>query len=189
MKVILASKSPRRIELLKLLNLDFEVIPSNIDENIKEDNPEEFVKKLSKLKALSIKKKGIIIGADTIVVYDNKIFGKPKDYNDAFNMLKTLSDKWHTVITGVTIKFEDDEIITFNEKTHVKFKKLSDELIDYYINIAKPFDKAGSYGIQELGSILVEKITGDYFNVVGLPISKIWDIFWNKKLINVNFRS
>jgi septum formation protein len=185
MKIILASKSPRRIELLKLLKIDFEVIPSNIDENISEKDPKLLAEKLSYLKAMSIKKDGIVLAADTVVTLDKEIFGKPRDYKDAFRMLKSLSGKWHTVITGVTIKFKD-ELITFSEKTNVKFKNLSKELIEFYINTAKPFDKAGGYGIQELGSVLVEKIEGDYFNVVGLPISKVWDILWDRGIIDAS---
>ncbi|ACJ74939.1 maf septum formation protein Maf [Thermosipho africanus TCF52B] len=185
MKIILASKSPRRIELLKLLKIDFEVIPSNIDENISEKDPKLLAEKLSYLKAMSIKKDGVVLAADTVVTLDKEIFGKPRDYKDAFRMLKSLSGKWHTVITGVTIKFKD-EVITFSEKTNVKFKNLSKELIEFYINTAKPFDKAGGYGIQELGSVLVEKIEGDYFNVVGLPISKVWDILWDRGMIDAS---
>lgn len=185
MKIILASKSPRRIELLKLLKIDFEVIPSNIDENISEKDPKLLAEKLSYLKAMSIKKDGVVLAADTVVTLDKEIFGKPRDYKDAFRMLKSLSGKWHTVITGVTIKFKD-ELITFSEKTNVKFKNLSKELIEFYINTAKPFDKAGGYGIQELGSVLVEKIEGDYFNVVGLPISKVWDILWDRGIIDAS---
>jgi len=187
MKIILASKSPRRIELLKLLKIDFEVIPSNIDENISEKDPKLLAEKLSYLKAMSIKKDGVVLAADTVVTLDKEIFGKPRDYKDAFRMLKSLSGKWHTVITGVTIKFID-EVITFSEKTNVKFKNLSKELIEFYINTAKPFDKAGGYGIQELGSVLVEKIEGDYFNVVGLPISKVWDILWDRGIIDASKR-
>ncbi|EKF48673.1 Maf-like protein [Thermosipho africanus H17ap60334] len=185
MKIILASKSPRRIELLKLLKIDFEVISSNIDENISEKDPKLLAEKLSYLKAMSIKKDGVVLAADTVVTLDKEIFGKPRDYKDAFRMLKSLSGKWHTVITGVTIKFKD-EVITFSEKTNVKFKNLSKELIEFYINTAKPFDKAGGYGIQELGSVLVEKIEGDYFNVVGLPISKVWDILWDRGMIDAS---
>lgn len=187
MKIILASKSPRRIELLKLLKIDFEVIPSNIDENISEKDPKLLAEKLSYLKAMSIKKDGVVLAADTVVTLDKEIFGKPRDYKDAFRMLKSLSGKWHAVITGVTIKFKD-EVITFSEKTNVKFKNLSKELIEFYINTAKPFDKAGGYGIQELGSVLVEKIEGDYFNVVGLPISKVWDILWDRGIIDASKR-
>ncbi|ABR30088.1 septum formation inhibitor Maf [Thermosipho melanesiensis] len=182
MDIILATSSPRRINLLKMLNIKFKTVAPRIKENINETDPEKLVKKLSKLKALSIKEKGIIISADTIVYHNNKVLGKPKNLDNAFNMLKELSSKWHTVYTGVTI-IEKDDIITFCEKTMVKFKKLSDELIRYYISTSKPLDKAGAYGIQELGAILVEKIEGDYYNVVGLPISRIWDILWDRRII------
>ncbi|ONN27793.1 septum formation inhibitor Maf [Thermosipho affectus] len=185
MNLILATTSPRRIDIFKMLNITFKVIPPNINENINEKNPEELVKKLSLIKAKSIKEKGIIIAADTIVYFNGKIFGKPKDYDEAYNMLKTLSANWHTVYTGVTILTEN-ETITFCEKTNVKFKPLTDELIKYYINTSKPFDKAGAYGIQELGAILVEKIEGDFYNVMGFPISKVWDILWDRGIINAS---
>jgi septum formation protein len=186
MKIILASSSPRRIELLKRLNLNFKTIPAEIDENIDEKEPINHVLTLAELKAKEVFKKSekgqVIIAADTIVYY-KQIIGKPKDYNDAFKMLKTLSGKWHSVYTGVFILFPN-EAVSFYEKTDVKFKRLSDELIEFYLSSGEAFDKAGAYAIQGLGSILVEKISGDFYNVMGLPISKLWDLLWSRGIIN-----
>ncbi|MDK2885501.1 MAG: nucleoside triphosphate pyrophosphatase [Thermosipho sp. (in: thermotogales)] len=185
MKIILASSSPRRIELLKKLNLKFKVIPAEIDENIEEKDPIKHVLTLSKLKAQNVANKSIgdiIIAADTIVFY-KQILGKPKSYVDAYKTLKNLSGKWHSVFTGVCIVFPK-ETISFYEKTDVKFKKLSNELIEFYLSTGEAFDKAGAYGIQGYGSILVEKIRGDFFNVMGLPISKLWDLLWDRGIIN-----
>lgn len=186
MGIILASSSPRRIELLKKLNLKFKIIPTKIDENIDEQEPVKHVLTLSELKAREVFKNNnenqIIIAADTIVYY-KQILGKPKNYNDAFKMLKTLSGKWHSVYTGVFVVFPN-ETVSFYEKTDVKFKKLSDELIEFYLSSGEAFDKAGAYGIQGLGSVLVEKINGDFFNVMGLPISKLWDLLWSRGIIN-----
>ncbi|SHH30766.1 Maf family protein [Thermosipho atlanticus] len=184
MKIILASNSPRRIELLKKLQLQFKIQPPNIDEEINEKDPIKHVLTLSKLKAENVFKdfNSIVIGADTIV-FHKEIFGKPKDYLDAYNMLKSLSGTWHEVFTGVTILLKN-ESISFFERTKVKFKKLSDELIKYYLSTGEPFDKAGAYAIQGLGSILIEKIDGDFYNVMGLPISKLWDVLWNRGIIS-----
>lgn len=186
MKIILASSSPRRIELLKRLNLNFKTIPAEIDENIDEKEPINHVLTLAELKAKEVFKKSekgqVIIAADTIVYY-KQIIGKPKDYNDAFKMLKTLSGKWHSVYTGVFILFPN-EAVSFYEKTDVKFKKLSNELIKFYLSSDEAYDKAGAYAIQGLGSILVEKISGDFYNVMGLPISKLWDLLWSRGIIN-----
>jgi septum formation protein len=186
MKIILASSSPRRIELLKRLNLNFKTIPAEIDENIDEKEPINHVLTLAELKAKEVFKKSekgqVIIAADTIVYY-KQIIGKPKDYNDAFKILKTLSGKWHSVYTGVFILFPN-EAVSFYEKTDVKFKRLSNEIIEFYLSSGEAYDKAGAYAIQGLGSILVEKISGDFYNVMGLPISKLWDLLWSRGIIN-----
>ncbi len=164
---ILASGSPRRKELLGQIIKDFEIIVPNVDENLDIKNPEKLVLELSKLKANSINKYGIIISADTIVVKDDKILGKPKSYNDAFNMLKSLSGDIHYVYTGVCIK-DENKLDNFVVKTKIHFRKLSDNEIEKYINEKRPYDKAGSYGIQETDFCI--KIEGSYTNVVGLPI-------------------
>ncbi|WP_156285724.1 Maf family protein [Oceanivirga salmonicida] len=182
MKYILASGSPRRKELLKQIIKDFEIIIPNVDENLDIKNPEKLVLELSKLKANSITKYGIIISADTIVVKGDKILGKPKNYNEAFNMLKSLSNSSHFVYTGVCIKNEN-EIDNFVVKTKIYFRKLSDEEIEKYIKDKSPYDKAGSYGIQETDFCV--KIDGSYTNVVGLPTEelrkKLYESIYSKK--------
>ena len=131
------------------------------------------VEYLSKIKAHPFRESGkIVIGADTVVAIDGKILGKPKNEKDAFLMLKNLSGKEHSVFTGVTV-IKNDKEVTFSVQTKVKFFELDDREIEDYISSGEPFDKAGAYGIQGKGSLFVEKIDGDYFNVVGLPISRL----------------
>ena len=175
MKIILASASPRRKELLKLIFDDFEVSPSNADETLPEGLPaENAAEYLACLKAKSINNAAntVVIGCDTVVVIDGKILGKPKNESDCKKMLKTLSGKSHFVFTGVCILYNNQEI-SFTEKTEVVFHDLSENEIEKYINTGEPFDKAGGYGIQGKGSLLVKEIHGDYFNVVGLPVSAV----------------
>lgn len=172
--IILASKSPRRKELLSLITDDFTVDSAEVDETLPCDiEPDKAVEYLSKIKAQPFRKSGkIVIGADTVVAIDGKILGKPKNEKDAFLMLKNLSGKEHSVFTGVTI-IKNDKEVTFSVQTKVKFFELDDREIEDYISSGEPFDKAGAYGIQSKGSLFVEKIDGDYFNVVGLPISRL----------------
>ncbi|MGP7816827.1 Maf family protein [Niallia sp. 01092] len=174
--LILASSSPRRKELLEDLRLSFEVSSSDVDESFDHAlSPEEVVMDLAKRKAEAIssnKNNTFIIGADTIVFYDGNILGKPKTREQAFSMLKQLSGKTHSVFTGVAI-VANGSSSQFYEKTNVLFWELSDEEIHRYLDTGEPFDKAGAYGIQGVGRILVKKITGDYFTVVGLPVSRL----------------
>ncbi len=181
-KIILASNSIRRKELLNKLGIDFSVKASeNFDETYSKNlKKEEVAIFLSKKKARSLEKKisdnEIFITADTIVCFEDEILGKPKDEKEAQEMLNKLSNNKHEVITGVCVFSKKKEKFFFT-KTDVFFKKISDEEINYYIKNYKPFDKAGAYGIQEwIGLAFVEKIEGSYFNVVGLPISKLYDI-------------
>lgn len=172
--IILASQSPRRRELMGLITKDFEVKVSEVDESLPEGiSPREAVMYLSKIKAEPFKnEQQIVIGADTVVAIDDKILGKPKDKQNAFDMLKTLSGKTHSVFTGVTI-LKGEIANTFAVETRVTFFELSDQEILDYIATKEPMDKAGAYGIQGYGSLLVKEIQGDYFNVVGLPVSKL----------------
>lgn len=172
--LILASKSPRRRELLSLITTDFEIKSADVDETLPEGiSPQEAVLHLSKIKAEPFDN-GIdtIIGADTVVAVDGKILGKPADRQQAAEMLKSLSGKYHSVFTGVTV-IKPEQSVTFSVETKVKFFDLTDDEIYSYIATGECDDKAGAYGIQGKGSLLVEKIDGDYFNVVGLPISKL----------------
>ena len=181
---ILASGSPRRKELLELMGLEFKVIVSQADEDSvsKDLKPELYVQELALLKASATAKEvlrnknAVIISADTIVTLDGQILGKPKDEDDAFNMLSKLSGREHEVHTGYCVmRISDGKAVCGKVRTKVKFKDLSDDKIRGYINSGEPMDKAGAYGIQGLGSLLIEKIDGDYFNVVGLPISALAD--------------
>lgn len=173
--LILASSSPRRKELLENLQLPFEVVSSDVDESFHENStPDEVVTELAMRKAKAVyqeRQESFVIGADTVVVCDGQILGKPNDEQDAFHMLKLLSGKTHSVFTGVAIAAPQYEK-KFYLKTNVVFWELSDEEIHAYISTGEPFDKAGSYGIQGIGSMLVKEISGDYFSVVGLPVSR-----------------
>ena len=174
MRIVLASQSPRRIELLKRIIPEFEVKVSNIQEdNNRVVVPWKLVEELSYQKAENIAlqiPEGIIIGADSVVVLHNKILGKPKDENDAYNMLKV-----HQVYTGFTIIKKPQHIfISDHAVTHVKFRKLESWEIKQYIESGQPLDKAGSYGIQDDAAVFVESINGCYYNVVGLPITKLF---------------
>lgn len=183
--IILGSSSQRRIELLKTFKIDFVAISPEIDESeINSTTPEDIVIELALKKANAIKAKAddIIISADTLVCTSKKIFGKPKNSKEAFEMLKELSGKWHKVFTGVCVKIKNEEIL-FYEVTKVKFRKLEDSEIEYYISTGEPLDKAGAYGIQGLGGVFVEKIIGDYTNVVGLPLPKLWKILFDRGIV------
>ena len=192
MKWILASASPRRRELLTQVGLTFEVMVSDADENIEESlSPDELVKRLSLIKAAAVKEEltakgadgdSAVIGADTVVFHKGEILGKPKDEEDAFRMLKSLSGDTHSVYTGVTILL-GDETITFANETKVVFDTISDEEIKRYIASKEPMDKAGAYGIQGLGGAFVTSIEGEYANVVGFPIGEFCHILRERKLL------
>ncbi len=175
--MILASKSPRRLELLKIISEDFRVIPAVGDEVIPDGtSPKDAVLLLSRQKAEEIYsryKNEIIISADTVVAIDGKILGKPHSESDAAEMLRTLSGRIHTVYTGVCVIFEDGSAENFAESTEVEFYPLSDKEISDYIATGEPMDKAGAYGIQEKGALLVKRISGDFYNVMGLPVARL----------------
>ncbi|GAV21666.1 Maf family protein [Carboxydothermus pertinax] len=178
MKVYLASTSPRRQELLKKVYDQFEIIPPTAEENAKILNPLELSLFLSRQKAKSVATKveeGLIIAADTVVALDGKILGKPRDEEKAFYMLKALAGREHEVYTGVTlIQKPQKREKSFGEMTKVWFYPLTDEEIKKYIRTKEPLDKAGAYGIQGYGALFVKKINGCYFNVVGLPIARMY---------------
>lgn len=173
---ILASASPRRREILNDVGLKHTVIPSDADENIAAElTPEKYVMELALLKGAAVAKKAakndIVISADTIVVSNGEIMGKPKDFDDAKNMLMKLSGKWHSVLTGYcVIEGATGEASVKYEETKVKFREITEKEALHYIRSGESMDKAGAYGIQGKGRLLVEKIDGDYFNVVGLPV-------------------
>jgi len=183
-KIILASKSPRRQELLNQMGIPYEIVVSKVDERgVGGMPPFQLVQALAKIKAeavikdLPVKQEDfLVIGADTIVVLNNKILGKPMDSIDAKNMLEMLSGKMHEVYTGVAImdtKNSSQEV--FTQKTKVYMKDMTFQEISDYVLTKEPLDKAGSYGIQGKGGVFIEKIEGDYFSVMGLPIGRLYD--------------
>ena len=180
MKFILASSSPRRRELLLRLQTPFDIILPDVDESIipPEGSPETYCTALAELKANDISQhypNNLVIGSDTIVVLDNNIMGKPEDKTMAQNMLKILSGKTHHVYTGVCLKWADKNIHhLFAEITMVTFRELSEADINHYIESCPPYDKAGSYGIQDWSAVFVKEIKGCYDNVVGFPISRFY---------------
>lgn len=174
MKIVLASSSPRRKELLKTAGIDFEIDVEGVEEIVQGNCVEEIVCSLAEQKCAPVASRrpsDCVIGADTVVALNGKILGKPKDKEDAKQMLRTLSGNRHAVYTGVCI-YANGKKRVFCEKTEVKFFKLSEDEIERYVETGEPMDKAGAYGIQGYGCTLVEGINGDYFNVVGLPVAK-----------------
>lgn len=179
--IILASSSPRRKELMQLLDIDFTVLVREIEELIDPLlSPEENVKQLALKKAMAIAAdypQSLIIGCDTVVVCDEKVLGKPKSPEHAKKMLAYLSGKEHYVCTGTAlINLYKNIRISFYETTYVTMKQLDPEEIDHYVATGEPLDKAGAYGIQGKGAVYIKKITGDYYNVVGLPIHRLYEV-------------
>lgn len=181
-KIILASASPRRSELLTKHGIDFTILVSSADEINVGESPKTIAEQNAYLKAKAVydslenKENVIVIGADTVVALGDTIYGKPKDKADAVNMLKTLSGKEHSVITGVAIIKNENgevEVLKPSEETFVKFKALTDEEIEDYTNTNEPYDKAGSYALQGEAKKFVEYVKGDSENVIGLPAGKI----------------
>lgn len=178
MKIILASASPRRKELLSLLGVSFRIEIPNVKEVSTVTDPKEYVLDLAKMKGLSLGKKyqqsnTLVIAADTIVAMGEKILEKPKDEDDAYKKLTFLSGKTHCVYTAIAL-FYKGEVKSFYEETQVSFYKLDDKFIKKYIASGEPMDKAGAYGIQGLGQVMVKSIKGNYANVVGLPTSRLY---------------
>ncbi|USQ65714.1 Maf-like protein [Clostridium sp. 16K-1-R1] len=186
MKVILASKSPRRVEILEKIVKEFEVVQSNFDENTIDfkGDIEKYVKDLSRNKAIEVSKRlnepSIVIAADTVVFQNGKVLEKPKNEEDAFSMLSSLSGNTHKVYSGIClINTYDDTVVTDCDCTEVRFSELNPRQIRNYINSGEPMDKAGSYGIQGLGGAFVEGIKGCYYNVMGLPLNKLYKALEN----------
>ena len=194
MDIILASGSPRRSELMKQVGFDFKVSTCNTDESYDEGmTPSEIVMELSLRKADAVfdkempEKDTVVVAADTIVAIDNEILGKPKDRNDAIRMLSELSGKKHQVYTGVTLYYYVAGrvfIENFADCADVYFRELSQDTIISYVDSWEPMDKAGAYGIQGLGAILVDKIDGDYYTIVGLTIAKVYHSIKNNEKLS-----
>ena len=178
MQVILASQSPRRQELLKLFRIPFAVRVADIDETMDESKlPYDEVARVSRLKAMAVPREAddVVIAADTIVVCDGQVLGKPKDEADAHSMLRLLSGRDHQVMTGLTL-LRGEKILSCTEVTDIHFREITEKEIDSYIRTGEPMDKAGSYGIQGGAALFAEKLCGDYFNVVGLPVCRLGQI-------------
>ena len=178
-RLILASTSPRRREIMQLSGFEFTVVSPDCEESIPEKAPEEYVMELSRRKAQAagaLMDHAVVIGADTVVFLD-RILGKPSNEEDARCMLRQLSGRVHTVYTGVTVlDCDTQDTRSFYEATEVEFYPLNEEEIDAYIRTGEPMDKAGAYGIQGRGAILVKRINGDYLNVVGLPLAHLMQV-------------
>jgi septum formation protein len=175
-RVVLASGSPRRRQLLQLIGIEHDVVPSNIDETMRpRETPRRHAERLAREKASVIAKREpdrITIGADTIVVINRKVLGKPADAEDARRMLSMLSGREHTVITAVAVA-RGRKLRSAVEEVRVKFRRLREDEIDAYIATGEPMDKAGAYGIQGYGATIVECVDGDYFAVMGLPLARL----------------
>ena len=189
-RLILASQSPRRRYLLEKAGIEFSVIPSSFDENsVKLSSPDVYVRQLAECKARDISGQNPdswVIGADTIVLIDDTILGKPGSRAEARTMLKSLSGKTHRVLTGYCIcSHRTGRLFSDAVKTDVRFKKLTQGEIDWYINSGEPFDKAGAYAIQGIGSFLVKRINGSYTNVVGLPVCEVLDFLIKENVIEL----
>lgn len=191
MKIILASQSPRRAALLDLIKIDFEVLPSKYEEKLDNNlDVEEQVKEFAYGKALDVfnntQGDRAIIGADTIVAKDNKIFGKPKNRNEAIKMLKDLQDDIHSVYTGLVILIEEKgEYKEYKEivRTDINVKPITDEEILEYIDTEEPYDKAGSYAIQSCFCKYIDEISGNYMSVIGLPVDKVYQILKENEIL------
>lgn len=187
-KIFLASTSPRRRDILKQIGFDFDIVDSNVDEDMPDwCSPEEYVKLLAEKKAKAVfeivsekEDDAVVIGADTVVVYNSEILGKPEDKKDAFKTLRMLQGNKHSVYTGISVFYKKGEqhiSKTDFDKTDVYMMNLSDGEILKYIESGEPMDKAGSYAIQEKGSLFIDKIEGDFYTVVGLSPSKLYKMF------------
>ncbi|GAC1446834.1 MAG: Maf family protein [Pyrinomonadaceae bacterium] len=179
--LILASASPRRAEILRAANWNFEVRAANIEETLRAgESASDYVERLARTKAEAIAvnlSNGIVIGADTTVVVDDEILGKPRDAEDARRMLRRLNNRWHEVLTGVAlIDTRSRSVQVAHERTRVKFGEISEGEIEWYVSTDEPMDKAGAYAIQGRGALFIEAIDGDYWNVVGLPLRLVYNL-------------
>jgi len=178
-RIILASASPRRAELLKQIGVEFESAISNVEEwPLPDEAPPDYITRIARAKVVAVARqrdRGLVIGADTVVVLEGRLIGKPANETEAKNLLRQLSGRWHAVMTGVALyDIESRNEVADYDKTLVKFAQLSDREIDWYVKTNEPLDKAGAYGIQGLGGLFVDEIAGNYYNVVGLPIPLVY---------------
>jgi septum formation protein len=183
-KLILASGSPRRAEILTSVGWEFEKIVPNVDETeLSGENPADYVQRLAKTKAVAVAvnhPNRMVLGADTTVVIDNQIIGKPLDLDDARRMLRMLSGRTHEVLTGVAVT-QNSETNVGLQRTKVKFVELSDEEVEFLVTFGEPLDKAGGYAVQAQAALFIKGIEGDYWNVVGLPIGLVYELVRTKE--------
>jgi septum formation protein len=180
-KIVLASKSPRRAEILRAVGWEFEAVAANIDETrMESEDAVTYVKRLARTKAETVAKRipnpRLVLGADTVVVIEGEILGQPRDDGDARRMLKLLIGKWHEVVTGIALMRggQTPQVLIEHETTRVRFCEMSAKEIDWYVSTGEPRDKAGAYAIQGRGAIFIEEVQGDYFNIVGLPVRRLF---------------
>ena len=182
-KLVLASKSPRRAELLRAVGCEFEAVAANIDETrMESEDAVSYVERLAQAKAETVARQisgdALVLGADTVVVIEGEILGQPRDGDDARRMLKLLSGKWHEVLTGIALVRGGSapRLMVDHQTTRVHFAELSSDEVDWYVSTGEPNGKAGSYAIQGRGALFIREIQGDYFNVVGLPLRLVYEL-------------
>jgi septum formation protein len=179
--LVLASGSPRRAEILRAVGWPFEASAPDVDESRREgERAEDYVRRLAREKAeagASARLFGLVLGADTVVVVERELLGKPRDEADARRMLRALSGRWHEVLTGVAlVRAESGRVLVGVERTRVRFAEMSDEEIDWHVATGEPLDKAGAYAVQGRAALFIEAIEGDYWNVVGLPVRLVYEL-------------
>jgi len=179
--LVLASGSPRRSEILRAVGWPFEACPADVDESLLEgESPEDYVVRLARAKAEAVAGSrlfGLVLGADTTVVIDGRITGKPADEEDARRMLRALGERWHEVLTGVAlVRAESGRVVTAYERTRVRFAPTSDEEIEWHVRTGDVLDKAGAYAVQGRAALFIQGIEGDYWNVVGLPVRLVYEL-------------
>lgn len=178
--LVLASSSPRRAEILRLVGWPFEVVAANVDETGRGEEVSEYVERLACEKAEAVagaRASGLVLGADTVVAVGGQTLGKPVDTEDARRMLRLLSGRWHDVLTGVAlVRAETRDVLVAHELTRVRFAPMSDDEIDWYVATGEPADKAGAYAVQGRASLFIEEIEGDYWNIVGLPVRLVYKL-------------
>jgi septum formation protein len=182
-KVVLASGSPRRREIMTAVGWPFEVRTPDVDESVRTgEDPVEYVQRLAQAKALAVIEQietGVVLAADTTVVIEREILGKPEDDEDAKRMLRLLNGKWHEVLTGVSLVRVSGPTVTSFERTRVRFAAMTEQEIDWYVSLGEPLGKAGAYGIQGPAALFIEEIEGNYLNIVGLPVRLVYEL-WQK---------
>jgi len=179
--LVLASGSPRRSEILRAVGWPFEAQPADVDESLRAgESPEDYVVRLAREKAVAVASQrlfGLVLGADTTVVIDGQVVGKPSDEADARRMLRALSERWHEVLTGVAlVRAESGRVVTGLERTRVRFAATSEEEVEWHVRTGHVLDKAGAYAIQGRAALFIQAIEGDYWNVVGLPVRLVYEL-------------